>query len=44
MLLLRKDPELRKKSAEGARRTFEEKFEFSKGIGELRAAYRSFER
>ena len=44
VLLLRRDPELRKKLAEGARRTFDDKFEFSRGIGEIRSAYRSFER
>jgi len=44
VLLLKRDSELRKKLAEGARRTFDEKFEFSKGIEEIREAYRSFER
>jgi glycosyltransferase involved in cell wall biosynthesis len=44
VLLLRNDQQLRKKLAEGARRTFEDKFEFSRGIEEIRAAYRSFEK
>jgi glycosyltransferase involved in cell wall biosynthesis len=44
VLLLRSDLELRKKLAGGARRTFDEKFEFSKGIGEIRAACNSFTR
>jgi len=44
VLLLKRDSELRKKLAEGARRTFDEKFEFSRGIEEIRAVYRSFER
>jgi glycosyltransferase involved in cell wall biosynthesis len=44
VLLLRKDQRLRKKLAEGARRTFEDKFEFSRGIEEIRAAYGSFEK
>ncbi len=43
VLLLRRDPELRKRLAAGARRAFEEKFEFSRGIEEIRAAYKSFE-
>jgi len=44
VLLLRRDTGLRRKLAEGARRTFDEKFEFSRGIEEIRAAYRSFEK
>ncbi len=43
VLLLRRDAELRKRLAVGARRAFEEKFEFSRGIGEIRVAYKSFE-
>lgn len=44
VLLLRKDQRFRKKLAEGARRTFENKFEFSRGVEEIRAVYRSFEK
>ena len=44
VLLLRRDERLRKKLAESARKTFEDKFEFSRGIEEIRAAYRSFEK
>jgi len=36
VLLLKRDRELRKRLAAGARRAFEEKFEFSRGIGEIR--------
>lgn len=43
VLALKNDPELRKRLAAGAKRTFEEKFEFSKGIEELRKLYRSFD-
>jgi len=43
VLLLRRDPELCKRLAAGARRAFEEKFEFSRGIGEISAAYKSFD-
>jgi glycosyltransferase involved in cell wall biosynthesis len=43
VLTLKADPELHRRLAAGANRTFEEKFEFSKGIEELRLLYRSFE-
>ena len=39
VLLLKRDEQLRRKMAEGARRTFHEQFEFSRGIEEFRALY-----
>jgi glycosyltransferase involved in cell wall biosynthesis len=39
VLLLRRDDALRRKLAEGGKAAFDEKFEFSKGIAELRELY-----
>jgi glycosyltransferase involved in cell wall biosynthesis len=43
VLALKSDPDLCKRLAAGAKRTFEEKFEFSGGIEEVRKLYRSFD-
>jgi len=41
VLRLKRDDVLRKKLGEGARRAVDEKFEFSRGIEEIRALYTS---
>ena len=42
VLRLREDAGLRKKLADGAGKAFEDKFEFSRGIEEIRSLYESF--
>ncbi len=44
VLNLKRDVDLRKRLSTGARKTFDDKFEFSRGIEEIRTVYKSFER
>jgi glycosyltransferase involved in cell wall biosynthesis len=41
VLRIRRDPSLRARLAEGGKKVFDEKFEFSRGIEEIRNLYRS---